>query len=178
MDPSSRFQGAVVPQHPLLRTKLYVPSIRPELVPRPRLIERVNEGLDRKLTLVSSPAGFGKTTLASEWVQVPRGATPPVAIAWLSLDEGDNDLNRFLAYLLAALQTVEGDLGQGVVAALQSPGSVVVFVLGMITGAALAHNFTLAGSPDAVVEGVQKVVILGRGLCVVLGLTMRQEVEG
>ena len=71
---------------PLLKTKLFVPPARPELISRPRLIERLNEGLDRRLTLVSAPAGFGKTTLLSEWV---AGAGRPVA--WLSLDEGDND---------------------------------------------------------------------------------------
>ena len=83
---------------PLLKTKLYIPPPRPELVSRPRLIERLNaalvlgdkyRGLDRKLTLISAPAGFGKTTLVSEWVQALGGTDPPIAIAWLSLDEGD-----------------------------------------------------------------------------------------
>ena len=98
---------------PLLTTKLYIPPARPELVPRPRLIERLNEGLHRKLTLVSAPAGFGKTTLLSEWV---AGCERPVA--WLSLAEGDNDLARFLAYFVAALQTIEGNVGKGALAAL------------------------------------------------------------
>jgi LuxR family maltose regulon positive regulatory protein len=53
---------------PILTTKLYIPPTRPELVPRPRLIERLNEGLHRKLTLISAPAGFGKTTLVSSWI--------------------------------------------------------------------------------------------------------------
>ena len=81
---------------PLLRTKLYIPPVRPELVSRPRLIERLNAGLPRhcaslsegrfarKLTLISAPAGFGKTTLVSEWV---AGCSQPAA--WLSLDESD-----------------------------------------------------------------------------------------
>ncbi|MDQ3603006.1 MAG: LuxR family transcriptional regulator, partial [Actinomycetota bacterium] len=69
-----------------------------------------------RLTLVSAPAGFGKSTLISEWV---AGDERPAA--WLSLDEGDNDPTRFLAYLLAALQTVEADIGEGVLGALQSP---------------------------------------------------------
>ncbi len=87
---------------PLLTTKLYVPPTRPRLVSRPRLIKRLNAGLHRKLTLISAPAGFGKTTLLSEWVtQCDR------PVAWLSLDEGDNDLARFLAYLIAALRTIE-----------------------------------------------------------------------
>jgi len=72
---------------PLLRTKLHIPPARPELVSRPRLIEQLNAGAHRKLTLLSAPAGFGKTTLISEWVQALGGATPPTAIAWLSLDE-------------------------------------------------------------------------------------------
>ena len=92
---------------PLLTTKLYIPPVRSELVPRPRLIERLNAGLDRKLTLVSAPAGFGKTTLLSEWAsrRVSESADG-WAVAWLSLDEGDNDPTRFLVYLAAALRTV------------------------------------------------------------------------
>ncbi len=101
---------------PLLQTKLYIPRPRPELVSRPRLIERLNAGLHRKLTLVSAPAGFGKTTLLSEWV---AGCGRPVA--WVSLDEGDNDPARFLAYLVAALQTVQADVGEAALAALRSP---------------------------------------------------------
>jgi LuxR family maltose regulon positive regulatory protein len=102
----------------LLRTKLYVPPLRPNLVPRSYLIKRLNQGLQQgcKLTLVSAPAGFGKTTLLSEWVS--QGET---VVAWVSLDEGDNDPIRFLAYLVAAIQTVEQSIGKGVLGALQSP---------------------------------------------------------
>ncbi len=109
-------QGTFVQQYPILQTKLYIPPIRPELVSRPRLIERLNEGLHRKLTLISAPAGFGKTTLVSEWV---AGCERPAA--WLSLDEGDSDLARFLTYLVAALQTIAANIGEGVLGALQSP---------------------------------------------------------
>jgi LuxR family maltose regulon positive regulatory protein len=98
---------------PLLTTKLYIPHIRPDLVPRPRLIEQLNESLHRKLTLISAPAGFGKTTLVSEWIQTLGGATPPVRIAWLSLDESDNDLIRFLTYLVAALQMPGPGVAEG-----------------------------------------------------------------
>jgi LuxR family maltose regulon positive regulatory protein len=127
-------------QHSLLATKLYIPPIRPELVSRPRLIERLNAGLptrsglsrtpdafSRALTLVSAPAGFGKTTLVSEWVHAMGGVSPPIAVAWLSLDESDNDPARFLAYLIAALRTIEprqeyaGNIGKGMLSALQSP---------------------------------------------------------
>ncbi|MEJ2738138.1 MAG: hypothetical protein P8189_32040 [Anaerolineae bacterium] len=91
-------------QHSLLKTKLYIPPIRPELVSRPHLIERLNAGLHRKLTLVSAPAGFGKTTLLSEWLTGRERLEPKVRAAWLSLDEGDNDPTRFLTYLVAALR--------------------------------------------------------------------------
>jgi LuxR family maltose regulon positive regulatory protein len=101
---------------PILATKLYVPPPRPEAVPRPRLIERLNDGLRCRLTLVCAPAGFGKTTLLGEWV-----ATLPRPAAWLSLDEGDNDPTRFLSYLVAALRTIAPNMGEGVLGALRSP---------------------------------------------------------
>ncbi|KAA3646753.1 MAG: LuxR family transcriptional regulator [Chloroflexi bacterium] len=101
---------------PLLTTKLYTPKPRPELVLRSRLIEQLNEGLERKLTLISAPAGFGKTTLLSNWL-----AKSERPVGWLSLDEGDNDTVRFLTYLIAALQTVAQNVGEGVSSMLQSP---------------------------------------------------------
>jgi LuxR family maltose regulon positive regulatory protein len=101
---------------PVLLTKLYVPPPRPRAIARPRLVERLDEGLHHKLALISAPAGFGKTTLVSEWV---AGCGRPVA--WLSLDEADNDLARFLEYLVAAMQTVAPDLGTGLLGALQAP---------------------------------------------------------
>src|SRR5207237_3572009 len=101
---------------PILATKLYLPRLRPNVVSRPRLIERLHEGLHRNLILISAPAGFGKTTLVSEWIE---GIERPAA--WLSLDEGDNDPTRFLTYLVAALQTIAATLGEGGLGALQSP---------------------------------------------------------
>jgi ATP/maltotriose-dependent transcriptional regulator MalT len=91
---------------PLLRTKLHVPPIRRELVSRAPLIERLDQGfrLGARLTLISSPAGFGKTTLLSEWIHREAGRTPFRSAAWLSLDERDNELDRFLVYVVAALQ--------------------------------------------------------------------------
>jgi len=155
-----------VQQHPLLQTKLHIPPVRPGLVARPRLIERLNAGLptpagvsqprdalprtrdafprtrdafSRALTLISAPAGFGKTTLVSEWVhQLPlaakNGGQSAYAVAWLSLDEDDNDPAQFLAYTIAALRTIEarrepaaqrepaGLIGQEASSALQSLG--------------------------------------------------------
>jgi LuxR family maltose regulon positive regulatory protein len=112
----------------LLSTKLYIPPLRPELVSRPDLIERLNAGLlgqdnrfARKLTLVSAPAGFGKTTLLSEWAYQGGGMTPPLPVAWLSLDDGDNDPVRFLTYFIGALQTVAPHVGEDVLSALQAP---------------------------------------------------------
>ncbi|MCJ7520245.1 MAG: AAA family ATPase, partial [Anaerolineaceae bacterium] len=101
---------------PLLLTKLYIPPPRPKVVFRPRLIERLNEGMHRKLTLISAPAGFGKTTLVSEWA-----ASYDRPVAWVSLDEEDNDPARFLAYFVSALQTIAPNIGKGVLALLQSP---------------------------------------------------------
>jgi LuxR family transcriptional regulator, maltose regulon positive regulatory protein len=101
---------------PILATKLYVPPPRPRAVLRLRLTGHLNGGLNGKLTLVSAPAGFGKTTLLGEWV---AGCERPAA--WLSMDEGDNDPTRFLAYFVAALQTIAPDIGEGVLGVLGSP---------------------------------------------------------
>ena len=101
---------------PLLHTKLYVPPSRPGIVARPRLTERLNEGTRGQLTLVSAPAGFGKTTLVAEWAP---GCGRPVA--WLSLDQRDDDPSSFLTYLVAALRTIAPEVGSEALLALQSP---------------------------------------------------------
>jgi LuxR family maltose regulon positive regulatory protein len=117
---------------PLLQTKLFIPPIRPKLVSRPRLIERLNEGArsGRKLTLISAPAGFGKTTLIAEWgmgiAESFQDSKSSIRnrMAWLSLDEGDNDLTRFLSYFIAALNRAEGieaTIAEGALGMLQSP---------------------------------------------------------
>jgi LuxR family maltose regulon positive regulatory protein len=95
---------------PILVTKLFIPATRPELVSRSRLIERLDRGLYSKLTLISTPAGFGKTTVVADWLDHLSGDSDQedFKIAWLSLDEGDNDPNRFLTYLIAALKLVDG----------------------------------------------------------------------
>jgi LuxR family transcriptional regulator, maltose regulon positive regulatory protein len=106
----------------ILATKLYIPPPPPKMVLRSRLVERLSEGLHRKLTLISAPAGFGKTTLVSEWIAGRRQQCEPQAcVAWLSLDEGDGDPLRFLTYILAALRTTAPDMGEEVLAALHSP---------------------------------------------------------
>ena len=101
---------------PVLATKLYIPPPRAKIVPRPRLIERLNEGLHRKLTIISAPAGFGKTTVLSEWI--PKS---PRCVTWLSLDEEDKDSTRFWTYFIYSLQGLRPDLGNAALALLQSP---------------------------------------------------------
>ncbi len=92
---------------PILETKLYIPSTHPAWVFRSRLIAQLAQGLQQgKLTLISAPAGYGKTSLLAEWAAHCAQARPPLAIAWLSLDKSDNDPARFLAYMVSALQTV------------------------------------------------------------------------
>jgi LuxR family maltose regulon positive regulatory protein len=126
---------------PLLLTKLYAPPPRPKIVLRPRLVERLNEGLHSKLTLISAPAGFGKTTLVSEWVAVCGHPA-----AWLSSDGEDSDPTRFLTYLVAALQTIAANIGQGLSAILQSPQpplveAILIALLNEIT--TVPDNFVL-----------------------------------
>jgi LuxR family maltose regulon positive regulatory protein len=107
---------------PILATKLHIPLSRSNVVPRPRLVERLNGGLHqvqgfgRKLTLVSAPAGSGKTSLITEWL-----AACQYPAAWRSLDNGDQELGHFLAYMIAALQVLEKDIGADTVSMLQSP---------------------------------------------------------
>jgi LuxR family maltose regulon positive regulatory protein len=126
---------------PILATKLYKPRPRPKVVQRPHLIERLNEGLHRKLTLIAAPAGFGKTTLVSAWVAVCDRQ-----VAWLSLDKGDRDPARFLTYLVAALRTIAPNVGEGMLSVLQSPQpppteTVLTALLNEITN--IPHNFAL-----------------------------------
>jgi len=133
---------------PILATKTYVPPLRSARVTRPRLIERLDAGLQHKLTLISAPAGFGKTTLLSEWIancrsQIAKSANQQISksanlrspfsdlhspfamrhsqFAWLSLDPDDNEPAHFWRYVIAALQTVDATLGETTLVALQSP---------------------------------------------------------
>src|SRR5215212_9813783 len=98
---------------PLLATKLYIPPPRPNVVLRPRLSERMKGNLSRKLTLISAPAGFGKTTLISTWI-----AACEQKVAWLSLDEGDSEPARFLTYFITALQSPQPPPAESILTAL------------------------------------------------------------
>lgn len=101
--------------YPLLSTKFHIPSLRSLLVKRSRLLEQLDQGMESKLILISATAGFGKTTLLSEWLHQIK-----IPFSWLSLDEGDNDLTRFFSYLIAALQKFESKLGEATLSMLRS----------------------------------------------------------
>lgn len=107
--------------HPLIETKLFRPSPRPGLVPRPRLRERLDRGLAAKLMLVSAPAGFGKSTLLVDWLASAalRPGAGVLKAAWLALDPADNDPSRFWRYVVAALRNAVPDIGEDALALLQ-----------------------------------------------------------
>ena len=124
----------------ILQTKLYTPKPKPTLISRPRLIERLNDGLSRQLIVVSAPAGFGKTSLLAEWgVQISALNTPlqPAIrnpkLGWLSLDRGDNDPVRFWAYLIAALQKIRPSLGAGALVMLEASSPQAVSIETVLT---------------------------------------------
>ena len=98
---------------PILTTKLYIPTPRPNLVARPGLIAQLEQGFAQKLTLISASAGFGKTTLVSVWIAHSRHR-----FAWLSLDRHDKEPARFMAYVTAAIQTLYPDFGRDLLNAL------------------------------------------------------------
>lgn len=135
---------------PVLSTKLYIPPLRPNVVARSRLVERLNEGMRGQLTLISASAGYGKTTLVSEWL---AGCGRPVA--WLSIDEGDNDPARFLTYLFAAVQTVLKNMEASAAGLLQAPElppieTIVAALLNVI--AAIPDRFVLVLDDYHVIE--------------------------
>jgi LuxR family maltose regulon positive regulatory protein len=106
----------------LLETKLYVPRPRRGVVPRARLSERLDRGAASKLMLISAPAGFGKTTLLTEWLAARKAAPADERVAaWLSLDRGDNDPSSFWAYVIAALRTVAPGVGESSLALMDAP---------------------------------------------------------
>lgn len=128
----------------LLETKLYVPRWRPGLVSRPRLVEQLERGARGKLTLVSAPAGFGKTTLLAEWLAT--APTPARHVAWVSLDAGDNDPTRFWTYCATALRALQGDAGGHALALLRTsqPPPLDAVVAALINEVStLEHDVTL-----------------------------------
>ena len=127
----------------LLQTKLFIPPIRPNLVPRPQLVEQLNQKLNlgSKLTLLSAPAGFGKTSLVSNWLN-----KSDFKIAWLSLDKDDNDQARFIAYLIAALQKADGGIGKSVQPMLgSSPKPAMEMII-----STLINDFSTQGSQSQI----------------------------
>jgi LuxR family transcriptional regulator, maltose regulon positive regulatory protein len=140
---------------PVLTTKLFIPPAPAAVVSRARLLERLSAGLHRRLTLICAPAGFGKTTLASEWLAECAAQQSDVRTAWLSLDEGESEPARFLDYLIAALETAAPGVGRGARPLLASPQpppaeAVVTALLNEI--ATLPHRLVLVLDDYHVVE--------------------------
>ena len=138
MGESAAAEAATSERDVLLATKLNVPGLRPDLVPRPRLAQRLDEGRGRGLVLVCAPAGYGKTVLLAEWVR--RGRHP---VAWLSLDAGDNDPARFWRHTVAALDRVRPGISErmGPLLGPPAPPSFEPLVTALIN--------EVAGQPDA-----------------------------
>ena len=106
----------------LLATKIHIPPLRTNLVTRPHLIQRLNDGItqNHRLILISAPAGYGKSTLLSEWVSQIN-----LPVAWLSLEKGENNPVRFWSYFATALSTIPNlrqvSIGEAFLQSLQSP---------------------------------------------------------
>jgi LuxR family maltose regulon positive regulatory protein len=148
------FSAEVVVSPNLLATKLYIPPVRKNLVSRPRLVRLLDEARqqDKKLTLISASAGYGKTTLVAEWLR-----SVEVKTAWLSLDPSDNDPARFLAYLIAALQQIDQGIGEKTRAMLQSPQPLppeIVLTALINEIAALTASFILVFDDYHVIESM------------------------
>jgi LuxR family transcriptional regulator, maltose regulon positive regulatory protein len=137
---------------PVLATKLFAPARRPQLVGRPILTERLGTTLDagHRLTLVSAPAGFGKTTLLSDWLTDLDQREGETRVGWLSLDDGDNDLTRFMAHLVAALQSAELDVDPSVLESLSAAPATVALT-------PLVNDLARAGEQE---PGKQWIVVL------------------
>jgi LuxR family maltose regulon positive regulatory protein len=100
----------------MLLTKLHIPPARNNIVHRSVLHEKLNIGMSRKLILISAPAGFGKTTVVSDWIDQTK-----IPAAWFSLDNGDNDPVDFLSYIISGIQSIHKEFGQSAIKLLNSP---------------------------------------------------------
>ena len=141
----------------LLQTKAHIPRPRPGLVARPRLIDKLDDGLTGKLTLVSAPAGSGKTTLVADWGLAHTRASD-LHLAWLSLDEGDNDLPRFVAYIVASLRQVHAKVGEAtlsMLAAPQRPSAETLLVALLNDLASRSHRLLLVLDDYHAVEDIE-----------------------
>jgi LuxR family transcriptional regulator, maltose regulon positive regulatory protein len=138
---------------PLVETKLYIPRPRRRMVARPRLHARLDRGAESKLTLISAPAGFGKTTLLADWLASPRPGER--LVAWLSLEESDGQPASFWTYVINALQTVVPDVGTGALALLQSGQPPIETVLATLLNelAAVPHDIDLVLDDYHLVDG-------------------------
>ena len=140
----------------LLKTKLFIPPTRTQLVTRPRLMEQLDAGLNYKLTLISAPAGFGKTTLVSSWIhelkQVDHNADK-VKVCWISLDERDNDPIIFWQYIVAAFQTISPTIGEVVKSMLDSMSAFAteVVITMLINEIVDQHPGTLQSQPTILI---------------------------
>lgn len=127
----------------VLRTRLLVPPVREDLVARPRLLARLDEILTRRLALVSAPAGYGKTTLLAMWARAGK-----LPVAWLSVDQGDNDPARFVSYLCAALQTIPALAGEPLLEAVQPEAARTSGVAASLEAVQTSLLNRLASVPD------------------------------
>ena len=128
---------------PLIATKLYIPKLRRRLVVRPRLLERVRRGTDSKLTLVSAPAGFGKTTLLADWLHETDDADR--SVAWLSLDASDNEPASFWTYVVSALQAAVPDVGARALELISAPMPTELVLTTLLNELAAAPGERVAG---------------------------------
>jgi LuxR family maltose regulon positive regulatory protein len=128
---------------PLLTTKLLIPPRRPRdsVVDRSRLADRLTAATGQRLTLISAPAGFGKSTLLSEWI--PRSEH---CVAWLSLDTNDNDPVRFWTYVIAALQGLQPDLGASALVLLEAPQLPIETILTLLLNDCRVSRSVCAGA--------------------------------
>ena len=159
----------------LIRTKFAIPQRRIPLVPRPRLLHLSREGITRGLTLICAPAGYGKTTLVTEWFASLAADEEAIdsTVCWLSLDEGDNDPNRFLNYLIASSAKTNGEIKNKVGALLRAfPPPAFQSILSVLINEPLEENQTLILVLDACGPGCDPEQSCLRGsLCVLQART-------